>query len=230
MSAANVRAAHRTALPALGPRQPFRLLHFDHLDGRRRDRRGRADRRAVGDERLRARAARSHPEPDLARDDQRVRCRACRTGEALAESARRASGSARGCAVHRGPGAADRRRQEQRCRRHRRAAGGRAQGVGDRARRSRSGSFDALQPGGYGIVLGAELAQALGVSSRRPRRGGHLAAHDARRRASCRACAASRSSARSPRACTSSTAISPTCTWRMPRGCIAWATRSPGCG
>ena len=52
----------------------------------RGDRRRRADRRALGDERLRARAAQPHPEPHLARDDHGVRRGAGRTGTACARA------------------------------------------------------------------------------------------------------------------------------------------------
>ena len=69
-----LRTSHRPALPALD-RQPLPVVHLADFDGRRRDRRGRADRRAVGHERFRAGTAVAHPEPDVARDNHGVRRR-----------------------------------------------------------------------------------------------------------------------------------------------------------
>ena len=87
-----------------------------------------------------------------------------------------------------------------------------------------AGSFDAMKPGEYGIVLGDELAKALGV-----RLGGRVVIVTSLRTVTPagvmpRMRRASRSSACFVPACTSTTAISRTFTSPMPRACIGWAT------
>ncbi len=87
-----------------------------------------------------------------------------------------------------------------------------------------AGSFDALAPGEYGIVLGDELAKALGVRLGRARGDRHIAATvDAGGRHAAHA-QRSRSSVCFAPACTSTTAISRTFTSPTPRACTAWAT------
>ena len=128
----------------------------------RGDRRRSADRRAVGHERLRARAAQPHPEHDLACDDYRVRRRFGRLAGRCARGARQ-SGVAGAAPYRRRRGAADRR-----CKSGATSAASvrgmlpelRAQvsAVGERLQLRRDSS--ALPAGEYGIVARRGARQA----------------------------------------------------------------------
>ena len=109
-------------------------------------------------------------------------------------------------AVRAGPGDALRRRREPR-RHHPRHRSGRAKTRSPTsAAHMRAGALADLKPGEFGIVLGAELARALGVRAGRPGRRHHAAGHDDAGRHAAAAQDASRWSACSRSACTSSTA------------------------
>ena len=122
----------RPALHARQAAQSLHLVHQPHVDDRNRARRDGADYRALGHERLRARAARANSRLRLARDDRGIRPRAGRLGIARrrrggaprgggSRSVRGIAGDVDPCGA--GPGGSD-----PRC-----PAGARAGGVGGRA-------------------------------------------------------------------------------------------------
>ena len=100
--------------------------------------------------------------------------------------------------------------------------------VADIGKHMRAGALADLKPGEFGIVLGGELARALGVGGAIPSSSSRRRARS-RPRARCRASRASRWSASSRSGCTSSTAGSRSSTSRTRRGSIG-STACRACG
>ena len=231
-AAPNVPPARTLRRPALHARQapqPFHLLHLAGVDARHRAGRDRAHHRDLGDERLRARAARPHPRHGRARHRLAAPARPARL-------ARRGGRGRRGCRAWpaRRPTSSARRMLQGarvvRRDRARRAAGRWSRRSRRSAAKMVEGSLDSLAPGD--VQRRARARTGL-LARRGRRRRGH--GHTRRRCSSTPAGALPRDAAlqgqRHLRGRHAGIRQRPgaAAPRRRCSACCAWATRSPAC-